>query len=276
VDARTDIWSLGVVLYECLTGTSPFAATTVGATCARILHEDPPPPSELRSEVPPALDERVLRCFSKDPAGRYPTILELARALAPFGSEASSRSLSWLESHWANAEPGPGVDAAIDSDRGDLSTETAVEPVPSLAVIMHSTFRRLPRGFGVGGVIALTLVLAALAVAGAPWLRRGQGEGHSAARPVDASAVNLPSPPLPPPLPLPAVPSAPNARALGAPSRAEVAKPVQVARSRPGPRSRPESSSAPLPSAASTARAPAPAAAFPDPPDPEAIYTDRK
>jgi serine/threonine protein kinase len=269
VDARTDIWSLGVVLYECLTGTSPFAATTVGATCARILHEDPPPPSELRAEIPPALDERVLRCFSKDPAGRYQTILELAQALAPFGSEASGRSLSSLESHWANSEPGPGIDAAIDSDRGDLTTETAVEPVPSLAVIMHSTFRRLPRGFGVGGVVVLTLVLAALALVGAPWLRGGHDQAQSA-RPADASAVSVPPVALPPPPPLA---SAPSTGTLEPRALAEPSKPVGRVRARPAPRSRPEASSAPVPSSASTAAPPVTSAASTDP---EAIYTDRK
>jgi eukaryotic-like serine/threonine-protein kinase len=270
VDSRTDIWSLGVVLYECLTGTSPFAATTVGATCARILHEDPLPPSKLRSEVPSALDDWVLRCFSKDPGGRYQTILELARALAPFGSGASGRSLSSLESLWTTAEPGPREWPAVDSDSGDLRTETAAEPGPSLAVMMHSTVRRLPRGISVGGVVVLTLMLTAVAVVGVPWLRGPRDGIQGAPHPASASAGIVPSVALPLPSP---VSSAASARTLEPRGLAVPPTPVASVRARRAPPPRPQSSNVPAPSSLLTALSPAPSAA---PQDPESMYTYRK
>jgi serine/threonine protein kinase len=270
VDSRTDIWSLGVVLYECLTGISPFAAATVGATCARILHETPAPPSELRSELPAALDERVLRCLTKDPAGRYQTILELARELAPFASAGSGRSLSSIESHWATGPRGSDLDTAFNSEVGDLSTETAVEPVPSLAVLVHSTFRRLPRGFGVGGVVALTVLIAGLAVVATPRLRGKHTETRPAARQSDSSVASIPPVVLPATWP---VSPALSIETFEAPVPTARPKPLGSVRAQTEVRSRPQSSSVPLPSAASSVAEPVTSATESDP---EAIYTYRK
>jgi serine/threonine-protein kinase len=279
VDARTDIWSLGVVFYECLTGTSPFAATTVGATCARILHEEPRPPSELRTELTLELDATALRCLSKAPEGRYQTVLELARALAPFGSEATQRSLSSLESQWANAEGAPSVEAALDSDRGDLSTETGIEPVPSLAGLMQSTFRRLPRGLGVGGMVALALVLIGLVVGGARVLRGSNSQAPTAVRQTAATGAGVPSVPASAPASVPLLPSAASPAAH--PAR-DTSQPEAGTRPKPASRARAESARG-APSTLATALAPRatptePAKPAPTtaPTDPEAIYTDRK
>src|SRR5689334_23190095 len=66
-DARSDIFSLGGVLYEMLTGSSPFQAESIQAVCTRVLSSSPLPPSRTNSSVPAALDEIVLKCLMKDP-----------------------------------------------------------------------------------------------------------------------------------------------------------------------------------------------------------------
>jgi serine/threonine-protein kinase len=81
VDRRTDIWSMGVILYECLTGTSPFEAETLPEVCARIMAEPAPPPKG----VPRGLDLVVMKCLEKDAAKRFADTGALATALAPFG-----------------------------------------------------------------------------------------------------------------------------------------------------------------------------------------------
>jgi serine/threonine-protein kinase len=89
VDTRTDIWSLGVMLYEMLTARPPYTGDSIPALCASLLNDQPVPMRQLRVEIPPSLEGAVMRCLAKDREQRFATVSELARALAPFGSSAS-------------------------------------------------------------------------------------------------------------------------------------------------------------------------------------------
>ena len=88
VDNRTDIWAMGVVLYELLTGEPPIEEDGVGETIAAVLARRAPFARTKRPDIPEQLDVAIMKCLKHDPDERWPDVAAFARAIAPFGTGA--------------------------------------------------------------------------------------------------------------------------------------------------------------------------------------------
>jgi len=128
VDGRADIWGLGTVLYELLSGVSAFDGSTVTHTCALVLSGEPKALGTLCVDLPPEIENIVSRCLAKDPALRYQRVQELASALAPFAGagEFSERAHS-LQAPSIQAPSIPELDAM---DIADLPEQEVADVVP--------------------------------------------------------------------------------------------------------------------------------------------------
>lgn len=98
--SKSDLFSLGIVLYQMLTGVPPFDGSSVAAVCAQILSTNPPSPSKRNPALPPGLDHIVLRCLAKDPADRYPSAEALAASLYPLARRAPESVQAPVKVSW--------------------------------------------------------------------------------------------------------------------------------------------------------------------------------
>ena len=139
-DARADLWSLGVVLYELVTAHAPFEYERIAGLVAAILQKPPVPIAHWRSDAPPELQPVVFRCLEKDPSQRFPTVFHLAKALAPFGPPDSSRSVDRITHLLRSSSPPSAASDAAEAP----PTETTGAPNVAESVAGSSRSIRQP------------------------------------------------------------------------------------------------------------------------------------
>ncbi len=140
-DPRTDIWALGVVLYEMLVGVRPFIGDTLADLCARVMDPRPEPLRTLRPEVPVVLESAVMQCLQKDPERRFQNVSALAHALAsswPAGTRAAAARIDRIVHGRPTriSRPDP-VEAAALVPQGQLTTTSYNRAVDGLAGLMN-------------------------------------------------------------------------------------------------------------------------------------------
>ena len=133
-DVRSDIWAVGVMLYELLGGKLPFDGETVTEICVRVVNEAPTPLLTLRPQLDPKLVEIVMRCLEKNPERRWPNVAQLGAALEPY---AKSTLQGGAIRPWKSFEnTGVASDVGV-SLSGPLSTQpianTPISVPPRLA-----------------------------------------------------------------------------------------------------------------------------------------------
>jgi eukaryotic-like serine/threonine-protein kinase len=87
VDARTDVWALGAILYIMLTGQLPHPGQSLPEVCLSVMNASPRPLKDFLHDAPDELDGILMKCLAKDPAQRFPSVAELAERLLPFAPE---------------------------------------------------------------------------------------------------------------------------------------------------------------------------------------------
>lgn len=112
LDGRSDLFSLGVMLYEMVTGSKPFVGDNVTTIIYKIIHEDPPPPREVNVSVHPGLAAVIVKALEKNPNNRYQNGAELARDLANYKAIGDADEPTTRVTPVDGAEPGSTSAAA--------------------------------------------------------------------------------------------------------------------------------------------------------------------
>jgi serine/threonine-protein kinase len=133
VDGRSDIWALGIILFELISGSVPFMGETLPQVCGLVLQSEAPRLSSRRADVPSELDAVVARCLAKSADQRYQNVAELAVALRGFAGRYGRASVERILMLAGGDEPAPPATPKVEASAGPS------EPLVQAASVIQGT-----------------------------------------------------------------------------------------------------------------------------------------
>ena len=190
VDGRSDIFSLGVVLYWMATGEQPFPGESMTAVSYKVVHTEPVPPRKLNPSISAKLESIILKCLAKSPEDRYQTGEDLARDLGELRTVSSATGLK-----------APAIQAAASgSDPNATLMETFASTQPVRTAVAKPIENPVARKNSSHATLVLTTAAIALIVIAGLFLLRHKAAPAAQASPPVVAATETPNaqPPAPP------------------------------------------------------------------------------
>ncbi len=191
LDNRTDIYALGLILYEMFAGVQPFRAPTPVAVVLKHISESPTPPRTIRASIPPHIEAAILRCLEKKPAARFQSVEELSAALSSTGAECraySTGAMATADSIALAGRPAPPP-AAFQTPVPMPAREAT--PAPRPVVERAPTDSGHKMGMMIGAILAIGLFAAVVVFKS---LRAPQAPGQASQPAAEVSAAANPAP----------------------------------------------------------------------------------
>jgi eukaryotic-like serine/threonine-protein kinase len=205
IDGRSDLFSLGVILYWLSTGELAFPGETITAVSYKVVHTEPVPPRKLNPAIPAVLEQIIAKCLLKDPAERYQTGEELAHDLAVLREGRTGAAMAKSPAIKAGTGSGKEMEVTLDTRPVPEVEAEAEEAAPAAAMKSHGpgaavagppSVARPLKKTGSNPIAAVGIAAAFVLVAGGWWLvHKARSKGHEAQATMTVVAANAPKPP---------------------------------------------------------------------------------